>query len=106
MSNHVEAVVRPLRRAVQLGDVARINLVGPAGDQFGFDRRRVSGPPATFTGPATGAQQPVARGLRAQVDALVQQGRPHLGRCQSNKPVAVQHVQDDLAFPGAQRARL
>ena len=52
------------------------------------------------------AQQPVHRGHRAQVGAFVQQRGPDLGRRQVGEPLAVQHVQDRLAFGRGQRPGL
>jgi len=58
----------------------------------------VGGLPAPLGGLAGTAQQPVERGDRAQVAALIQQDRPHLGRGQL--------VEDRLLLGGAERAWL
>ena len=43
VEDHVEVVVRPFRRAVQLGDVPRPDLVRAGGQQLGLDRGGVGG---------------------------------------------------------------
>ena len=52
------------------------------------------------------AQQPVEGRLRAQVDAFIEQDRPHLSRCEIGEPVAVQRIEDRLLLGVAQRPRL
>lgn len=44
--------------------------------------------------------------LGAEVDALIEQRGPHLGRGHVDEPVAVQHVEDRLLLLGAQGTRL
>jgi hypothetical protein len=58
---------------------------------------------AAFPGQAGGAQQPVHRRLRAQVDALIEQRRPDLRHGPVAKPWAAQHGQDLLLLGSAQR---
>ena len=43
VEDHVQVVVGPLRRAVQLGDVPGPDLVRPGGQQLGLDGGRVGG---------------------------------------------------------------
>ena len=52
------------------------------------------------------AQDPVEGGHRSQVDALIQQHRPGLGRGGVGEPRRVQHVQDGLALGCGQGAGL
>jgi hypothetical protein len=52
------------------------------------------------------AQQPVERRDRPEVDALVEQRGPHLGRREVDEALAVQHVQDRLLLLLSQRPRL
>jgi hypothetical protein len=52
------------------------------------------------------AQQPVHRGLGAQVDALVQQDRPHLANGLVGEPRRIQHRQHLLALLGRQLGRV
>jgi hypothetical protein len=73
-------------------------LVGPVSFQFGLVLRRVRGLGASFAGLAAFAQQAVHGGLRAQVDALVQQDRPHLPWGLVGEARRVQHGQHMLAF--------
>ena len=86
VEDDVEVVVRPFRRAVQLGDVPRPDLIRAGGEQLGLHRGGVDGLPAALAGLPGPAQQPVEGGLRAQVGALVQQDRPDLGRGQVSEP--------------------
>ena len=62
----------------QFRDVPGPYLVRAVGHQLGFLLRRVGGLGAALPGLAALAQQPVHGGLRAQVDAAVQQDRVHL----------------------------
>src|ERR1035437_9227188 len=52
------------------------------------------------------AEHPVEGRHRGQVDALVQQDRPRLGRGDVSEPPGMQHVQDGLALGRVQRAGL
>ena len=61
---------------------------------------------AALTHLAGAAQQPVERRFRAQVDAFIEQGGPHLGWGEVGEPVAVQHLEDRLLLGSAQRPRL
>src|SRR5680860_1160967 len=64
-------------------------------DQLRLDPRRMGGLPAPFTDlTVLGAQQPVHRGLRAQIAALIEQDRVHLTRCQVDEPFLMQHVEN------------
>jgi hypothetical protein len=71
--DHVEAVIRPVRRPVQLGDVPRVDLVRAGCGQPGLDSGGVDRLAAALAGLARSAQQPAERGLRAHTGALVQQ---------------------------------
>jgi len=73
----------PFRGAVQLRDVPRRHLIRCRRDRPGLHCRRVSRLPAPFPGLSSGAEQPIERGLRPQVDALVEQDRPPPGRARS-----------------------
>ena len=86
VEDDVEVVVRPFRRAVQLGDVPRPDLVRRRGEQLGLHRGGVDGLPAALAGFPGRAQQPVEGGLRAEVDALVQEDRPGLAGGQVSEP--------------------
>ncbi len=59
--------------AEQLGDVPRVDLVGLGGQQIGLLGRRVRGVPAPFADLVVGAQHPVHRGHRSQVDAVTEE---------------------------------
>ena len=87
-------------------DTPRVHLVWPGGGELGLHRRRVGGLSSSLAGAARGAQQPVEGGLRAEIDALMEQDRPHLRRREIDEPVAVQRVQDRPPFLGGQCARL
>ncbi len=103
----VQVVVGPLHRPGQFRDVPRPALVRGVRDQLGFHPRRVGGLPAPFGHPAVGlAQDPVHRGGRAQVAALVEQHRVHLARGQVDEPLRVQHVEDLGPLARRQRPRL
>ena len=107
VEDHVEVVVGPFRRAVQLGDVPGPDLVRAGRHQLGLDGRGMEWPGRAARGSRpVCAQQPVEGGHRAQVGALVQQDRPRLGRGGVSEPLAVQHVQDRAPLGRAQRARL
>ena len=56
VEDHVEVVVRPFRRAVQLGDVPGPDLVRPGGEQLGLHRGGVGG----LRGGARGSRRPRA----------------------------------------------
>jgi hypothetical protein len=73
VEDHVEVVVGPLRRPVQLGDIPTPHGVRRRRDQLGLHLRRMGGKAASVAGLAAFTQQPVHRRLRAQVDALIQQ---------------------------------
>ena len=74
------------------------NLVRAVGHQLGFLLRRVSRLGAALTGLAALAQQPVHAGLRAQVDAAVQQDRVHLAGRLVSEFRRVQHRENARAF--------
>jgi len=106
IQDHVEVIPGPFRRAAQLGYVPRPHFVRPACDEFGLHLGRMGGVGTALPHLARPAQQPVERGLRAQVDTLVEQRGPHLGRGHVDEAVAVQHVEDRLPLGQAQRPRL
>ena len=106
VQDHVQVVVGPFRRAVQLGDVPGVDLVRPGGDQLGLDGGGVGGLRAPLAAFAGLAQHPVVGGHRAEVGALVQQRRPDFVRGQVSEPAAVQRVQDRLPLGRGQRPRL
>lgn len=77
------------------------------GDELGLDPRRMDRLTASFTHGLVGlAQQPIHRGLRAQVAALVEQDRVHLTRCQVDEAVLVEDREHLGALGGRQRPRL
>ena len=106
VQDHVQVVVRPLRRAVQLGDVPGADLVRSGGCELGLDGSRVGGLGAPLPALPGLAQDPVIGGHRSQVGALIQQRRPCLGGGGVSEPRRVQHVQDRLPLGGGQSARL
>ena len=73
---------------------------------FTLSTRALDSPWVPLPDLPSGAQQPVERGLRAEVGALVEQDRPHLGRRQVHEPRRVQHVEDRLPLDSGQRPRL
>lgn len=74
-------------------------------DGLGFDPRRVGGLAAPLTDLAVVvAQQPIHRGLRAQVGAFVEQDRVHLTGREVDEPVLMEHGQDLLALGRAHAA--
>jgi hypothetical protein len=95
-----------LRRSAQLGDIPRPHLVRRGGDQLRLDRGRVGRLAAPLPGLIGSAQQPVERRDRSEVDALVEERGPHLGRREVDEALAVQHVQDRLLLLLSQRPRL
>ena len=106
VEDHVQVVVGPLRRAVQLGDVPRVHLVRPGGCELGLDGSGMRGLPAALPALARLAQHPVVGGYRAEVGALVQQRGPCLGRGGVGEPLRVQRVEDGLPFGCRQRTGL
>src|SRR4030095_5593887 len=80
VQDRVQVEVGPLGRAEQLGDVPGPHAVGCVGDQLGLDRGRVGGRPEPLAPLPLGVQQPVHRGDRGEVAALVEQGGVDLGR--------------------------
>src|SRR5450755_4958537 len=104
VEDHVQIEVRPLRRALQLGDVPAPQLVRPLGQQLRLGVRRMRELIATFPHAAMpGFQQPVHRPHRRQVAALVQQRGVHLLRRTVHEPLRVQHLEYRLALLFAQR---
>ena len=99
VEDHVQIEVRPRCRALELGDVPRVDLVGALGEQLGHrvGRMRKLGAPLTHATVLAG-QQPVHRALRRQVAAFIQQRRPHLGGRAVDEPLAVQLDQNGLAL--------
>jgi hypothetical protein len=73
---------------------------GPVAPSSGLTLGGVGGVAAPVAGLPALAQQPVHRGDRAQVAALVQQGGLDAGRRQVAEPLVVEHVQDLLALGG------
>ena len=63
---------------------------------------RVPGQPAPFDDLGVFSQDPVHRGDRTQIDALVEQLSVDLQRCQIGEPVTVEHFQDPAPFPISQ----
>src|SRR6202171_156427 len=106
VQDHVKVVVGPFRWAEQLSYVPRPHLIRPVGDEFGFHLRGMGGLGAALTHLARLAQQPIEGRLRTEVDTVVEQRGPHLGRGHVDEPVAVQHVEDRLLLLGAQGTRL
>ena len=96
VQDHIQVVVRPFRRAVQLGDVPRIDLVRPVGRQLRLDGSGMCGLRTPFPALAASADQPpdgpaVRRaGQRAGVPG----------------PAPLDHVAGVRAFPAQHRALL
>jgi hypothetical protein len=77
-------------------------VIGCGGHELGFLRRRVDGVRAALPAGAALTQQPVHRGLRAQVAALIQQDRVRLGDGLVREPRRVQPGQDAFFLLGRQ----
>ncbi len=73
VDDRVQVVVGPLGRAVELGDVPAVDLVGSRGHQLGFHLGRVGGMASAVTHLVVLAEDPVHGGDRTQVDALVEE---------------------------------
>jgi len=96
----------PAGRAFQLRDIPRPYFIRAGREQFRFLPRRVGRVRAAVAGGAAPAQQPVHRGLRAQVAALVQQDRVRLGHRLVGEPRGVQFRQDALFLLGRKLRRM
>jgi hypothetical protein len=86
--------------AAQFRYIPGPHRIWAVGDEFGFHLRRMGGLPAALTHLTGLAQQPIKRRLRAQVNAFIEQGGPHLSRCDVDEPIAVQHIEDRLLLSG------
>ncbi len=75
-------------------------------NQLWLHRSRVGGLAAAITGLAALTQQPIHRGLAAQVDALVEQRGIYHRRRHVSEALRVQHRQYVLTFGRTQRPRL
>ncbi len=106
VEDHVEVEVRPGRRALELGDVPRVHLVGLLGEQLGRRVGRMGELRAALAHLAVLAgEQPVHRAFRGQVAALVKQRRPHLRGRAVDEALGVQLGEDGLALGLRQRPR-
>ena len=80
------------------------NLVRAVSDQLGPDPGRVSGLGAALADLLRERQHPVHRADRGQVEALIEQDGPDLGRGLVREPLTVQHRQQRL-LPGRRQRR-
>ena len=86
----------------QFRDVPAPDLAGAISGQLGADPGRVGGLGAPLADLVRGAQDPVHGGDAGQVDALIQQHRPRLGRGLVGEPAGVQYGQQLLLLAGRQ----
>ena len=98
VDDHEQLVVDAAVGALQLGDIPRPNLVRSAGDQLGLLARRMGALAAPFPVLPGDSEQPIHRGDRAQVDAVIEQPGPHLGGGQIAVLRRAQHRQHPLTF--------
>ena len=93
VDHHVRVEVRALDRPGELGDVPAEHLPGSGGDQLRDRPRRVAGQAATLLDLLVLRQDPVDRGDRAQIHALVQELGVDLDRGQVHEPGRVHDPQ-------------
>ena len=105
INHHVQVVIRAPLRARQLGNVPRPHLVRPGGHELGFRTSRMGGLRTALADLPGLAEQPVHRGDRGQVDALIDQDRPDLPRGLAGEPGTVQDGKQLLPLAGGQRVR-
>jgi len=105
VDHDVQVVAHPRIRPLQFRYVPRPYFVRAAGYQLRFLRRRVTGLRSPLVHLPGLPQDAVHRRHRRQVDAFVDQHRPHLPRRLVPKPRAVQHVQQMRTLRRGQRVR-
>src|SRR5450759_3066254 len=102
VQDHVEVVVGPLLRTVQLGDVPRPHRIRCGGDELGLLVGRVGGLTSSFTNLIVLVEDPVHGRDRPQVDPLVEQLGVDGGRCLVDELVGLEECLDLLALDRAE----
>ncbi len=96
VDDHEQLVVLAAVRALQLRDIPTPHPVRSGGDQLGFLLRRVRALAASLAVLASDPQQAVHGRDRTQIDAVIEQPRPDLSRCEITELRRAQHPQDVL----------
>ena len=94
IEDDVEVVIGPLDGAAKLGDIPRPNLVGRFGQQLRLGVIRMAPLIPALSDLVVRLQNPIHRANRAEVDSLVQQRRPDLGRRLVDETLGVQCTKD------------
>ena len=105
VEDHVQRVIEVRDGPLQLGDVPCPYLIRRRRDQLGLRVHRMPRLIAPLPDFVRGGEHAIHRAHRPEILLLLEQGGMDFGGRLIDKSLAVQRVQNGLAFTGGQRAR-